>query len=89
MRYFNWLLGAILFLALLAFAIKNDQTVTLRYFLGFEWHTSLALVSLLFFVVGAMFGTLAMFVGLVRQRREIARSNKTTGGTAYTQPFND
>jgi uncharacterized integral membrane protein len=32
MRYLNWLLRTLLFIALLGFAVKNDQPVTLRYF---------------------------------------------------------
>jgi uncharacterized integral membrane protein len=73
MRYINWLLRALLFIALLGFAVKNDQPVTLRYFFGYEWQTLLVVALLLFFVVGAISGVLAMLVTVLRQRREIAR----------------
>ena len=73
MRYLNWLLRAVLFVLLLGFAVKNDQPVTLRYFFGFEWQSSLVLVLLLFFAAGAAIGVLAMFGNLLQQRREIAR----------------
>lgn len=73
MRYFNWLLRAMLFIALLGFAVKNDQPVTVRYFLGFEWESSLVIVLLAFFAVGTVFGLVAMFGNLVQLRREIAR----------------
>ena len=76
MRYVIWLLRALLFLVLLGLAVKNDQTVTLRYFLGYEWQTSLVVIMLLFFVAGAAVGMLAMLGTVLRQRREIAALKK-------------
>jgi uncharacterized integral membrane protein len=93
MRYLNWLLRAVLFVALLGFAVKNDQIVTLRYFFGYEWQSSLVIVLLLFFAAGAAVGVLAMFANLLQQRREIARlkrdirvKNKLAGDTDAIQP---
>jgi uncharacterized integral membrane protein len=73
MRYLNWLLRAVLFVILLGFAVKNDQPVALRYFFGFEWHSSLVVVLLVFFAAGAAVGVLAMLANVLQQRREIAR----------------
>ncbi|HCI14214.1 MAG: hypothetical protein A2063_10140 [Gallionellales bacterium GWA2_60_142] len=73
MHYLNWLLRAVLFVLLLGFAVKNDQPVTLRYFFGFEWQSSLVIVLLMFFAAGAVIGVLAMFGNVLQQRREIAR----------------
>jgi uncharacterized integral membrane protein len=73
MRYLNWILRAALFIVLLGFAVKNDQPVTLRYFFGYEWQSSLVLVLLVFFTAGAIVGVLAMFINVLQQRREIAR----------------
>jgi len=73
MRYFNWLLRAVLFIVLLGFAVKNDQQITLRYFFGYEWQSSLVIVLLMFFTVGATVGVLAMLPNVLQQRREIAR----------------
>ncbi|MEO8331704.1 MAG: LapA family protein [Gallionella sp.] len=73
MRYLNWVLRAVLFIALLGFAVKNDQQVTLRYFFGFEWQTTLVIVLLVFFAAGAVVGILAMLVSLLKQRSEISR----------------
>ncbi len=72
MRYLIWSLRAALFLLLLGFAVKNDQPVVLRYFFGYEWQTSLVVVVLCFFTVGAVIGLLAMLGTLFRQRRELA-----------------
>lgn len=73
MRYLIWLLRVLLFIALLGFAIKNDQPVTLHYFFGYEWQTSLVVALLSFFAIGAIIGVLATLVNVLQQRREIAR----------------
>ncbi len=87
MRYLTWLLRAILFLILFSFAVKNDQSVELRYFLDYKWEASLVLVLLLFFAVGTGVGALSVLGNIFRQRREIARlkreldqKNKTVTG---------
>lgn len=72
MRYFNWMLRAVLFIILLGFAVKNDQPVTLHYFFGYEWQSSLVIVLLIFFAAGAIVGVIAMFANVLQQRREIA-----------------
>lgn len=72
MSYLNWVFRAVLFAVLLGFAVKNDQPITLRYFFGLEWQSSLVFVLLLFFAAGALIGVLAMFGNVLQQRREIA-----------------
>ncbi|MFA6121184.1 MAG: LapA family protein [Sideroxydans sp.] len=76
MRYIIWVLRVALFVALLGFALKNDQTVTLRYFSGFEWSTSLVVVLLCFFAIGAAVGILAMLGSVLQQRRELAAAKR-------------
>ena len=73
MRYLNWALRIVLFIALLGFAVKNDQPVVLRYFFGYEWQSSLVIVVLIFFAAGTVVGVLAMLPNVLQQRREIAR----------------
>ncbi|HEV7822420.1 MAG TPA: LapA family protein [Burkholderiales bacterium] len=63
--------GAAIFLLLLGFAVKNSDTVSVRYFLGLEWHAPLVLMLLVFFAAGSALGIAASFVIMVRQRREI------------------
>ena len=72
MRYFNWIIRSVLFIVLLGFAVKNDQPITLRYFFGYEWQSSLVVMLLIFFSAGAAVGVLAMFANMLQQRREIA-----------------
>jgi lipopolysaccharide assembly protein A len=73
MTYLNWILRAVLFIALLGFAVKNDQPVTLRYFFGYEWQSSLVIVLLIFFAAGAAVGVFSMLPNMLKQRREISR----------------
>lgn len=73
MRYFNWVFRAALFIALLGFAVKNYQPVTLRYLFGYEWESSLVIVLLLFFAAGSIVGVLAMLAEVLQLRREITR----------------
>ena len=71
MRYLAWPMRVVLFLLLLGFAVKNDQPVVLKYFFGYEWHTSLIVILLCFFSAGVLVGVLAMLGTLFRQRREL------------------
>ncbi len=61
----------IVFLLLIGFAARNSESVTLRYFLGLEWHTPLSLVILAAFAVGLLVGVLACSARLLRDQREI------------------
>ncbi len=73
MRYISWLFQMFLFIILLGFALKNGQPVTLHYFFGYEWQSSMVIVTLLFFAVGAGLGILATLGIWFRQRREVFR----------------
>jgi lipopolysaccharide assembly protein A len=73
MPYLNWILRAALFIALLGFAVKNDQQITLRYFFGYEWQSSVVIVLLMFFAAGAAVGVLSMLPNVLKKRSEISR----------------
>lgn len=73
MRYLIWLLRLVLFLVLLGLAVKNNQPVTLHYFLHLQWSTSLAMLLLLFFMLGVLVTAAALILNVLQQRREIAR----------------
>ncbi len=74
MRYLNWVLRVVLFVALLGFALKNNEPVVLRYFFGFEWQTPLVVALLGFFAVGVCLGILAMVPLWLRLRVELRRA---------------
>lgn len=71
MRYLSWLLGVVLFLLALGFAIKNSETVTLSYYLGYQWQAPMVLVLLVFFCAGVVVGVVAVLGFAFRQRRDI------------------
>ena len=73
MRYLLWMLKLTLFGVLLTFAVKNTETVAVRYYLGFEWQAPLVFVLLVVFCAGAAFGIVACLGQLYRQRNEISR----------------
>jgi uncharacterized integral membrane protein len=69
---FIWLIFKLaLFFLVLTFAIRNTDTVTIRYFLGWEWQSPLILVLLVAFCAGIVLGLAAGLPRIVRQRREI------------------
>ena len=76
MRYLIWILRIVLFVLLLGFAVRNAETVTLRYYFGYEWQASLVLVILLFFALGVAIGILSCLGKISRQGRKIAAFRK-------------
>ena len=72
MRYLLWTLKLALFVMVLAFAVKNGEPVTVRYYFGGEWQSPLIFVLLVAFCAGVALGIAAALSTLFRQRREIA-----------------
>jgi uncharacterized integral membrane protein len=72
-KHLSWLLRALIFIAIFAFALMNTDTVRLRFFLGKTWEAPMILALLLFFACGAAIGILACTTRLLAQRREIQR----------------
>ncbi len=75
-RGLAWLVRLIAFLLLLGFAIKNSDVVTLRFFFGMQWRVPLVLVMLAFFGAGAAIGLTVALSTVLRQRRELGRSQR-------------
>ncbi len=71
LHYLLWPLKFMLFAVLFAFAMQNADGVVLRFFLGYAWQAPLALLLLIFFVLGALFGLLACLARMARLRREL------------------
>ncbi len=63
--------GVAAFFVLLGFAVKNTDSVTVRYFLGLEWQAPLVFVLLVFFAAGIVLGVMASLGVIVSQRRRI------------------
>jgi uncharacterized integral membrane protein len=74
--------GIAVFLLLLAFAVKNTDSVAVRYFLGAEWRAPLVVVLLVFFAAGIALGVMASLAFIVRQRRQILNLRRQLRGAA-------
>jgi len=70
MRYVTWAVRLLVFLFLLAFAVKNTDPVTLRFYFELAWQAPLIVLLLAFFAAGAVFGLAAALATLFTQRRE-------------------
>ena len=84
--HLSWLLRALLFLAVFAFALMNTDPVTLRFFLGRTWETPMILALLLFFAFGAAIGVLACVSRLLGQRREIQKLQRALRAGGDREP---
>jgi putative membrane protein len=71
-RALTWAVRLLVFVLLLAFAAKNVEPVTLRFYFDLALQAPLVLVLFGFFAAGALFGILALLSAMLRQRREIA-----------------
>jgi putative membrane protein len=60
MKYLAWLLKAAIFFTLFAFALNNQQDVTVHFFFGTRWTAPLVLVVLATFTAGLAIGALFM-----------------------------
>ena len=86
MRILTWTIRLIVFVLLVAFAAKNADPVTLRFYFDLAVQTPLVVVLFAFFLAGALFGMLALLGTLLRQRREIARLKKQGADTPAPPP---
>ena len=89
MRYLSWALKFALFALVLAFAAKNTDAVTVRYYLGGEWRAPLVFVLLAFFCAGAALGLAAGVGQLFRQRREIVTLKRELRNSRHHLPVDD
>jgi putative membrane protein len=70
-RIVTWAIRLVVFVLLIAFAAKNVEPVTLRFYFDLALQAPLVLLLFAFFAAGALFGVLALVGALLRQRREI------------------
>ena len=77
MKYLAWLLKAVIFFVLFAFALNNQDAVVLHLFFGTTWQAPMVLVVLATFVLGLFAGILVM-VPIWLNARHQARAGFTT-----------
>ena len=73
MRALLWGCRIFIFLFLLAFALKNTELVSVRFFFDSYWQAPLIIVVLAFFAVGAALGVLSLLGTIFGLRREVSR----------------
>lgn len=84
MRYLSLISGIALFLLALGFALKNSNSITLHYFLGYQWQAPLALILVTVFGLGAVSGIAATLGLIFRQRREIQKLRREAKALSQT-----
>ncbi len=85
MRIVVWVFRALVFFALFAFALNNQHDAKIHWLFGREWHAPMAIVVLIAFAIGCVFGVLAMVPSWWRQRK-VARRHAPTPGAALDEP---
>ena len=77
MRILTYVLRGFIFFVLVAFAINNQQPVTVNWFFSYAWTAPLVIIVLAAFVAGTAFGVLAMTPAWWRHRRRARRLETT------------
>jgi putative membrane protein len=73
MRAVLWGCRIFIFLFLLAFALKNSDPVSVRFFFDSAWQAPLIIIVLAFFAGGAVLGVLSLLGTVFGLRREVSR----------------
>jgi len=73
MRILLWIFRIIIFLFLLAFALKNTTPVDVYFLFDAAWQAPMIIVVLAFFAGGALLGVLSLLGTVFGLRREISR----------------
>jgi len=81
MRALLWGCRIFIFLFLLAFALKNTEPVSVRFFLDSFWQAPLMIVVLNSFAVGAALGALSLPGRIFGLRRAVSRLKREVNQT--------
>jgi uncharacterized integral membrane protein len=84
MRIVRWVVGAVIFVALLVLSLQNSEPVTLKLYHWWSWQAPLVFVVLAAFAIGVGAGLLAGAVRVARLSRQLSRLRREArqGGTA-------
>jgi uncharacterized integral membrane protein len=85
-RIVTWAIRLFLFVLLIAFAAKNVEPVTLRFYFDLALQAPLVVLLFAFFALGALFGIAALTGTLLRQRRELTALRKRVPPAATPEP---
>ncbi len=70
----KWCVKAAIFFTLFAFALNNQEAVTVQFFFGRQWTAPMVLVVLAAFACGLLVGILGMVPRWWKHRRDAARA---------------
>ena len=87
MRLLAKLFWALVFFALFAFALNNQDETSVRWFFGYEWRAPMVIVVLVAFAAGCAFGVLAMVPSWWRHRRVARRHAPLPEAAPGTSPI--
>jgi uncharacterized integral membrane protein len=73
MQVLRWVVGSLVFLALLFLSLQNSELVTLKFYHWWSWQAPLIFVVLIAFVVGAAAGLLAGAMRSARLSRQLSK----------------
>ncbi|HSN46549.1 MAG TPA: LapA family protein [Casimicrobiaceae bacterium] len=73
MSVLRWVLGALLFVALLFLALQNTEPVTLKFYQWWSWQAPLIFMLLIAFAIGVAAGLLAGALRSARLKRQLNR----------------
>ena len=76
MALLRWIVGGVLFVALLFLSLQNSELVTVRFYQWFSWQAPLIFLILIAFAVGAAAGLLAGLFRSARLKRQLSRLRK-------------
>jgi uncharacterized integral membrane protein len=76
MALLRWIVGGVLFVALLFLSLQNSELVTVRFYHWFSWQAPLIFLLLIAFAAGVAAGLLASLVRSARLRRQLGRLRK-------------
>jgi putative membrane protein len=79
------LIKAAIFFTLFAFALNNQDDVTVRFFFGTVWHSPLVLVVLAAFALGLTIGVLSMVPRWWRERRAAQKAQAAPTPASRTE----
>ena len=77
MRALLWGCRDFIFLFLFAFALRNTDLVSVRFFFGADWQAPLIIIVLAFFAGGAELGVLSLLGTVFSLRWEVSRLKNT------------
>lgn len=86
MKILVWLLRAVVFFGLFAFALNNQQIAHVNWFFGFESRAPMVFIVLAAFALGCALGVFAMVPAWWRHRRVVKQQRKAIVDADNAQP---